>query len=799
MIGNSVPLNLHNKVESPAAVPNRESLLNDYKLCWISRTVSNLVRKEVLSGKAKFGVGSAGKELLQVIYAKHFETGDFFSGYYRDQTFMLAKDLARPSDLFSSLYGDSENDLNSRGRQMNNHFATPFVRPDGSRVDLENRFNVSSAISPLAGHLPRALGFAIAIKMQKELVTDAYGGDKNSPVSYCTIGDASTSEGIFFETINAAGVLQVPLAIIVQDDGYGISVPTALQTTKGSISAALRGFQTDYRGKGLDIYEAKAWDVEGLQKTFEAGIQKIRKTQMPAIFHITECTQPNGHSTSGSHERYKSTERLTWEKERDCILAFGEWLVEEGISDRETLDRLKAEGIAEVKSHKKEAWIAYYRPIQEEIKAFKGLVESVVDAFPDSGVKNLLENLSALYVPVRSDLVKIADEMQMFMLGESHPSLDAIEQWRNEQVATIDQTFGTHLHSENPLSALAVEPVPIQYESEAPTVNGFEILNKNFDALLAKYPNLCAFGEDLGNIGDVNQGFAGLQEKYGEIRVFDTGIREWSIAGQAIGMAMQGLRPIAEIQYLDYIYYALPALTDDLACLRYRTAGSQSAPVIIRTRGHRLEGIWHSGSYIASLIHSLRGMYLCVPRNMTQAAGMYNTLLQSDDPAIVIEVLNGYRSKEALPTNLGEFTVPLGVPEILREGEDLTLVTYGACVRIAEEACDRLAKKGISVELIDVQTLLPFDLTQTILQSLKKTNRILFLDEDVPGGTTAYMMQEVLEHQGGYFYLDSQPKTLSAKASRPPYGNDGDYYNKPQVADVFWAVWELVEEAGGVF
>ena len=790
MIGNSIPLNLHNKIESPIAIPERESLLNDYKLCWISRAVSNLIRKEVLSGKAKFGVGSAGKELLQVIFAKHFMEGDFFSGYYRDQTFMLAKDLARPSDLFASLYGDSENDLNSSGRQMNNHFATRFIDSHGNRLDLENRYNVSSAISPLAGHLPRALGLAMALQMQQEET-----GGENS-VSFCTIGDASTSEGIFFETINAAGVLQVPLAVIVQDDGYGISVPTALQTTKGSISAALRGFQTDYRGKGLDIYEAKAWDVEGLQQCFATGIQKIRETQMPAVFHITECTQPNGHSTSGSHERYKSKERLAWEKEKDCILAFGEWLVDEGISDWETLDTLKAESIQEVKTHKKEAWIAYYQPIQKEYNTLQRLVKAVAAAFPNTELTGLLERLTSLYVPVLSDLIKIADEVMMQMLGEEHPALETLKEWHKEKVGTNNQTYGTHLYSESPLSALEVDPVPIQYEDEALTVNGFEVLNKNFDALLEKYPKLCAFGEDLGKIGDVNQGFAGLQEKYGDRRVFDTGIREWSIAGQAIGMAMQGLRPIAEIQYLDYIYYALPALTDDLASLRYRTAGSQSAPVIIRTRGHRLEGIWHSGSYIASLIHSLRGMYLCVPRNMTQAAGMYNTLLQSDDPAIVIEVLNGYRSKEALPVNLGEFTVPLGVPEILREGEDLTLVTYGACVRIAEEACERLAAKGVSVELIDVQTLLPFDLSGTILESLKKTNRILFLDEDVPGGTTAYMMQEVLEQQNGYFYLDSQPKTLSAKASRPPYGNDGDYYNKPQVVDVFWAVWELVEEAG---
>lgn len=778
---------------------NKEDVLKDFTICYKSRLASNSMRKEALSGKAKFGIEGGGKELPQIALAKVFQKGDYYSGYYRDQTFMLRKGISNVEQLFAALYGDAVHDPFSGGRQMNNHFATPFIDKEGNWIDQTEQYNIASALAPLAGNVTHALGLALASKKYRENPeqTDAQLFSKNgNEVSICTVGDATTSEGVFFEALNAAGVMKVPLVYVIYDDGHGISVPTKYQTTKENISEILEGFRINEAGEGAYIYTAKGWDYEGLIATFEEGIAKVRATHNPAIFHIQECTQPNGHSTSGSHTRYKSKDRLQWEQDADGIAAFQNWIIENGFASLEEIQELRKSCETEVKANIKHAWKQHIDPVKAAMSELTGIYAKLKEEARDEfELITYLAEINELYFPVLSDLIKHAETVLMLAAGREYLDLEDLNTWYESKRALIEERYEGQLFSESKLSPLAAEEVEIEYGEDAEYVNGSEVLKANFDALFDKYDNLYAFGEDLGKIGGVNQAMAGLQAKYGEERVFDTGIREWTIAAQAIGMAMRGLRPIAEIQYLDYIHYAIAPLADDLATLRYRSNGLQKSPAIIRTRGHRLEGIWHSGSPIAMLLHSMRGIHICVPRNMTQAAGLYNTLLKGDDPALMIEVLNGYRKKELMPKNVGEFNIPLGQVDILKEGEDVSLVTYGACVEVAKHAVTILEKKGISVELIDVQTLLPFDLSQDILKSLKKTNRIVFLDEDVPGGASAYMMQEVIEKQGGFPYLDSPPKTISAKQSRPPYGNDGDYYSKPHPMDVFKVIYEMMREA----
>lgn len=776
-----------------------EEVLNDYRICCISREASLLARKEVLTGKAKFGIIGDGKEVPQVAMARVFQKGDFRAGYYRDQTLMFALGLCTVEQFFAQLYADPDNDPFSGGRQMNNHFATPLIDSEGKWNSHKNRYNVSADISPTAGQMARALGLAQASGVYRNnahLGEQEFSEDGNE-VCFCTIGDASTSEGVFWETVNAATVMQVPLAISVWDDGYGISVPRKYQTARDSISKALEGFRGDGEEQGLDIYVVKAWDYPALCEIYEKGIERMRRTHRPALFHVEEVTQPQGHSTSGSHERYKSAERLEWEKSHDCILIMRQWMIESGIATAEQLDHVEHDAIEEVRNGKERAWKAYTNPIGALHNELRQLYDGILAAgLGGEMLMGLKKSVDQMRNPLRYELVKSARRAGFALSGhESEPAVSRLAAWLEDQTNEAAGHYHTHVHSHSADSALSVEVVPASYSESSPTLNGFQILNACFDHALASRPEVIAFGEDVGQIGGVNQGFAGMQEKYGGNRVFDTGIREWTIIGQAIGMAMRGLRPIAEIQYLDYLLYGLTPLSDDLASLRYRSDGQQKAPVIVRTRGHRLEGIWHTGSPIGMLLGALRGIYLITPRNMTQAAGFYNTMLRSDDPAVIIECLNGYRLKEKLPDNIGEFTLPLGVPDVIREGTDVTLVTYGSCVRIAEEACALLDEYGISVELIDPQTLLPFDLHHRIVESVKKTGRVVFLDEDMPGGGTAYMMQEVLERQGGYRYLDSPPVTIAARPHRPPYGSDGDYFCKPQAEDVFDAIHRAMKEA----
>lgn len=778
---------------------SRESVHQDFYYSCLSRELSRLLRREVLTGKAKFGAGSAGKELPQVVVARVFEPGDFYSGYYRDQSFMLAKELATPQQFFTMLYGDADREAFSGGRQMINHYSTPLVDAEGNWLELKEQLNVAASLSPVAGQITHAIGIAAASKAYRQnsrLSTQTPFSNNGREVSFCISGDAAAAEGIFFEAINAAGVMQIPLAFVILDDGYGISVPTEYQVTKGNISKILEGFRRKEGENGIDLYTLKAWDYAGLRETMEKGIQQMRETHVPAVFHIEDCTQPFGHSTSGSHERYKSKERLEWEAEWDCVRKMEAWMLENELASETETAAIRETAIRDAKAGRKQAWELFRKPIEAERKQLIHIFSHIKKQHPPSeNIRQLGQELRQLMNPVLSELLKVARRMQMATLGSSSVARTELEAWIKATFELAHRRYHTHLYSETPRSALKVEEVPARYEPDAPLVNGFEVLNAYFDKVLDQYPHLYAFGEDVGKIGDVNQAFAGLQAKYGESRVFDTGIREWTIVGQAMGMAMRGLRAIGEIQYLDYIHYAIAPLSDDLASLRYRTNGQQIAPAIIRTRGHRLEGIWHSGSPIGMLLHALRGIYLLVPRNMTQAAGMYQTMLQSDDPALIIECLNGYRLKERLPANLGEFTVPLGMPEILQQGTDVSLLTYGSCVRVAQEGIALLQQHGISVELIDVQTLLPFDLEHRIVQSLKKTNRVLFMDEDVPGGASAYMMQQVLEVQGGYRYLDSPPVTLTAAPHRPPFADDGDYFSKPSAEDVFQAVYELMNEA----
>ncbi len=645
--------------------------------------------------------------------------------------------------------------------------------------------------------MPRSLGLALASKLyrQNEELNDFdIFSDKGNEVSFVSIGDASTSEGLFWETLNAAGVMRVPLAVSVWDDGYGISVPKKYQTTKESISEITKGFQTDAEGRGIDIYVCEGWNYPKLVETYKRGIEKVRKTHIPALFHITEVTQPQGHSTSGSHERYKTPERMEWEKQYDCIKKMAEWITGSGIATTEELEEIQSNARQHVLGSKTLAWRKYAQPLKEEIGELVNRISELANEAGDENLQSHITNLQSAIDPVRKDILKTGKSVLRQFRGQSSPALNELREWLQAFQEKYQNVYSRHQHSESSRNALKVPVVPGQYSAESKTLNGFEILNTLFDKLFQKYPNVVAFGEDVGKIGDVNQGFSGIQDKYGEHRIFDTGIREATIMGQGIGLALRGLRPIAEIQYLDYLLYGLEPLVDDLSCLQYRTAGTQKAPLIVRTRGHRLEGIWHTGSPMGMIINSLRGMYVCVPRNMVQAAGMYNTLLQSDEPALVIECLNGYRLKEQLPDNIDEFTVPLGIPEVIKEGDDVTLVTYGSCVRIAEEAIQQLVEAGISVELIDVQTLLPFDIHHSIIESVKKTNRIVFLDEDVPGGASAYMFQQVFEKQGAFRYLDSEPRTITAKEHRAAYGTDGDYFSKPNAEEVFEVIYNMMNE-----
>jgi pyruvate/2-oxoglutarate/acetoin dehydrogenase E1 component/TPP-dependent pyruvate/acetoin dehydrogenase alpha subunit len=786
---------------------NKESVLADYRMANLSRSLSVIGRKEVLTGKAKFGIFGDGKEIIQLALAKQFKNGDWRSGYYRDQTWMMAMGLYDSLEFFHQLYGNTDNQFNtgSGGRVFNNHFSIPNINPDGSWRDLTKQKNSSADISPTAGQMPRLLGLAYASKLfrqNKDLQQFTTLSIKGNEVAFGSIGDASTSEGYFWETINAAGVLQVPMAVSVYDDGYGISVPKKYQTTKGSISEILKGFETEKDKPGIRIFKGKGWDYAGLIKLYEEGIAICREQHTPVVFHIEEVTQPQGHSTSGSHERYKSVERLKWEEEFDPIKKMREWILSCEISTSEELDKIALEAEEEAKESRKKGWESFQNPIKIERDALVKIINDrsckCTEKAKEDTIENYAEDLKKVSAPIRKDNFVTARKILRNICGsclKSDNLKEELQGWLKRNYANARKSYDSFLYNETPSSVLNVKPIPPVYSADSQEVPGRQILRDNYDKLFAKYPLLLTFGEDTGGIGGVNQSLEGLQKKFGELRITDTGIREATILGQGLGLSLRGMRPIAEIQYLDYLMYALQVLSDDLATTHYRTAGRMIAPLIISTRGHRLEGIWHSGSPMSMLINSVRGVYVCSPRDMTRAAGFYNTLLEGNDPAIVIEPLNGYRLKEKMPDNIGEFRLPLGIPEILSHGTDLTIVTYGSTVKIAVEAVKHLAAHDISIELIDVQTLVPFDRNKMILESLKKTNRILFLDEDLPGGTTAYMMQEVLEKQGGWQYLDSPPKTLAAKEHRPAYTTDGDYFSKPSAEDVFDVVYDMMKEA----
>ena len=770
----------------------REALLSDYKLMCVSREASLLGRKEVLTGKAKFGIFGDGKEMAQVALAKVVRAGDWRSGYYRDQTFMMARGLLNVKQYFAALYAhaDVAADPTSGGRQMGGHFATRTLNEDGSWKDLMADFNSSADISPTGGQMPRLVGLAQASKVFRALPELAASmttfTDGGNEIAVGTIGDASTSEGLFWESMNAACVLEVPMLMSVWDDGYGISVPKKYQTVKESISTALSGFQREEASNGLVIYRVKGWDYPNLVATYEDAAQRCREEHVPVLVHVEEVTQPQGHSTSGSHERYKTEERLAWAAEYDCIRQMAEFLVKEGAATQEELDTLRKEAKKDVRAQQKEAWASFRAALDEERMSAADLLApldaSRAEALRGNGDAGRAEVAQA----VRRTLADTA--------GENTPQREALGRWLEAFDRDNDKRYSSTLYSDESDSALRVEAIPATYDAQPEELDGRQILQRNFEAMFSRDPRVLTFGEDTGGIGGVNQVMEGMQEKFGEVRVSDTGIRECTILGQGIGMAMRGLRPIAEIQYLDYLYYALQIMRDDLASVRYRTAGGQKAPLIVRTRGHRLEGIWHSGSPMGAIIHSIRGMHVCVPRNMTQAAGMYNTLLEAEEPALVVECLNGYRKKEPLPNNIGAFRVPLGVTETLREGDDLTMLSYGSTLHLAQEACGRLAELGIEVELIDAQTLLPFDLEGAVAKSVEKTNRLLVVDEDVSGGASAYLLDEVLNHQGAWRFLDGQAKTLAAKPHLPAYGSDGDYFSKPSVEDIVETAYNVLRE-----
>lgn len=789
---------------SPGAAFDRDSVLLDYRTAFESRQASLLGRREVLTGKAKFGIFGDGKEVAQVALARAFRKGDIRSGYYRDQTLMLALGLLTIEQLFAQLYANPDLELEpcSAGRSMTAHFATCLLEAGGSFRRLSELLNSSADVSPTGAQMPRLVGLAYASRLYRELPElreMTQFSDCGNEIAFGTIGNASCAEGLFWEAVNAVGVLQAPMLLSIWDDGYGISVPNELQVTK-DLSELLSGFRRAPGSRhGYDLYRVRGWDYPALRFTYGEAAEAVRREHVPAIVHVVEMTQPQGHSTSGSHERYKSKERLAWEAEVDCLRRMRQWMIAEGLATASELDDLEEEAGRAVRKLQRSAWDAVRAPIEDEKAALLAITGELAGSAPSPAARAAVEqvrtDLARQPLALRRDLMAAAQAALVAAAAPAAPAARRLADWRRERDRENAARYGSDLYSATPLAALSVPEVTAVYAPDAPLVDGHKVMNACFDAALARHPNLIALGEDVGQIGDVNQGFAGLQAKYGKLRVSDTGIREATIIGQAIGMAQRGLRPIAEIQYLDYILYALQTLSDDLASLRWRTKGQQMAPVIVRTRGHRLEGIWHAGSPMAAVVHLLRGIHVCVPRNMTQAAGFYNTLLRGDDPGVVVEVLNGYRVKERLPANIGEMTVPLGVPEVLRQGGDVTVVTYGACCRIALEGAERLAQVGVEVEVVDVQTLLPFDRAGRILDSLRRTNRILFLDEDVPGGGTAYMMQQVLEVQGGYSWLDSAPRTLAAREHRPAYGSDGDYWSKPNREEIFEAVYEMMHEA----
>lgn len=791
------------KINHPLPI---DDLINDYRLAYRSRQAAVIGRREVLTGKAKFGIFGDGKELVQLAIAHHFRNGDWRSGYYRDQTWMFAMNLLTLEQFFAALYAhtDPAFEPNTGGRNMNGHYATRLLDANGDWLEQTSRKNSSADLAPTASQMPRTVGLAYASVLYRELpelkslTQFSHNGDE---VTWASIGNASTAQGMFWESINAIGVLHAPAIISIYDDGYGISVPNQFQMIKENIFAILKGFErvqcpAEQCNRGFDLYSVHAWDFAALLDTYQQAAAIAREYHIPALVHVTEATQPLGHSTSGSHERYKSPERLAWENEHDCISRLRSWMIENGAATPEEFDNWENEDTQTVETARKNAYNNYENPILEMREEALHLISSVrQNTRHDNELAHTQQELFALTAPLQRDIAAAIHDCLVRTRGEHSPARQALAEF-NAQLENKNRSYYQSFHySESEHSPLRVEEVPAQYSLNSPIVMGFELLNAAFDAALEREPRLIAFGEDVGKLGDVNQGMRGLQEKYGALRVTDTGIRELTILGQAIGMALRGLRPLCEIQYLDYLLYALQIISDDLSTLRWRTAGGQQSPVIIRTRGHRLEGVWHSGSPMAGIINLVRGLQVCVPRNMTQAAGFYNTLLLSDDPALVVEVLNGYRLKERLPDNIDSFCVPLGKPEVLKKGKDVTLVTYGACVRIALKAIDKLQKVGIDVEVIDVQTLLPFDLHGIILESLKKTSRVLFVDEDVPGGTSAYMLQQVLEKQGGYSWLDSPPRTLTGSSHRPAYGSDGDYYSKPNDEMVFNRAYEMMHEA----
>ncbi len=775
--------------------------LQDYYTAYLSRQLSLLGRREVHNGRAHFGIFGDGKEVVQLAYAKQLKKGDWRSGYYRDQTFMLALDLLTPEEFFSMIYGDTDKEINpsTGGRNFNNHFSTQNITSDGEIKDLSEQYNSASDISSTGGQMPRMLGLAQASKIvrnEPKMVKQLKNNVNGNEVVFGSIGDASTTEGIFWETINAAGVMQVPLAVAIYDDGYGISVPVELQTTKASISEVLKGFEQEKGTNGIKILKCNGWNYPELVKTFKTGIDYCRKNQIPVIFHIDELTQPQGHSTSGSHERYKSKERLEWEKEYDALKQMRNWLLESETADEELIAEIEKSAKNRAKEAKKKAWNNYVDGFKDERSAIKKILNKIDEKSELQSLRRF-EKVTDKVFPTRRSHLSFAKRLnlELHTIPELQKEKAELKKWIKQFEERTKSFYSGELYRTGKDSTLNVKAVQPEYDNNSEEVNGSVIINKNFDVLFQRYPNLVTFGEDTGKMGDVNQGMKGMQEKYGINRVSDTGIREATIIGQGIGLAMRGFRPIAEIQYLDYLIYAQSQLSDDLATLQYRTLGKQAAPLIVRTRGHQLQGIWHAGSPMQMLLGSLRGMYLCVPRNLTQAAGFYNTLLEGNDPALVIEPLKGYNVKEKLPSNHGDYKVPLGVPEIMREGTDVTVVTYAWNVHHAIKAADIIQKyKGISLEVIDVQTLMPFDVNHIILESIKKTNKVIFIDEDVPGGGTAYMLQKVMEEQKAFDYLDTAPRTLSAMEHRPAYGIDGEYFSKPNVERLFRDAYEMMSE-----
>lgn len=776
-----------------------KEVLADYTLACQSREASLLGRKEVLTGKAKFGIFGDGKEIAQIAMAKQFKNGDFRSGYYRDQTFMMAIGELTVQQSFASLYAHTNivKEPASGGRQMGGHFATRSLNPDGTWKDLTAQKNSSADISPTAGQMPRLLGLAQASKyyrnaanMDQVSANFSKGGNE---VAFGTIGDASTSEGVFFETMNAAGVLQVPMVLSVWDDGYGISVPKKYQTTKGSISELLKGLQRDEENTGFEIFKVSGWDYAALINTYEKAVALSRESHIPVLIHVEELTQPQGHSTSGSHERYKSEERLAWAKEYDCIAQMKSWILKHELATEEALADIEKAAKKEVRAAQKLAWSEFQGELIAEKDELIEILNQVAEENPDAA--DLAAQVGKLAEPTRKETLSIARKALRISRSQDNVSRQELSTWVKVQMEANAERYSANLYSESENSPLNIDYTPPSYSDGSASIDGRLILRENFDVLFGRHPEILTFGEDVGKIGGVNQSMEGMQDKFGELRVSDTGIREATILGQGIGMAMRGLRPIAEIQYLDYLLYAIQIMSDDLATVRYRTHGGQMAPLIIRTRGHRLEGVWHSGSPMGMIINAIRGIHVCVPRNMTTAAGMYNTLLKGDDPALVIEPLNGYRIKEICPDNLGDFTIPLGVPEVVTEGTDITLVSYGSTCNLASEAVKELSEIGISVELIDARTLLPFDTQQIIKGSLEKTNRLLIVDEDVPGGASAYILDKIMNEQEAYYHLDSLPHTLAAKAHRPAYGSDGDYFSKPSIEDMVEKVIEIMNEA----